>query len=337
MRQKSYELNSNNNAVYTLNASTSKSKTVKPPDELDTGPETIKQDDLEARPENKEKTEVVGFFTLFRFADCLDIFLMLIGCFVAMLHGAAYPALIYVYGDSIDVFISTGIFETFIKSDVVSGFLGTVNLTVESVLKEPPLLKSHCEYLSNLTDGNYTCDAIQPQLTNQLLDQMFTYTIYYIIIGCAVIVLGYLQITVWMTSAERQAHRIRLEFFRNVMRQEIGWFDTNDTGEVNSRLADDINKIHDGLGDKIGSSIQWISAFVAGCIIGFINGWKLTLVILSISPLLILASALMSKLAGSMTNKELKAYAKAGSIAEEVLSSIRTVVMFGGQKLEAER
>ena len=34
---------------------------------------------------------------------------------------------------------------------------------------------------------------------------------------------------------------------------------------------------------------------------------------------------------------ELKAYAKAGAIAEEVLGAIRTVVAFGGQSKECER
>lgn len=38
-----------------------------------------------------------------------------------------------------------------------------------------------------------------------------------------------------------------------------------------------------------------------------------------------------------MAKNELEAYAKAGSIAEEVLTAIRTVVAFGGEKKEAER
>ncbi|ESO94117.1 hypothetical protein LOTGIDRAFT_145119, partial [Lottia gigantea] len=156
-------------------------------------------------------------------------------------------------------------------------------------------------------------------------------------IGCGVLLLGYLQVCFWFTAAERQAHRIRLAFFRNVMRQEIGWFDTNDSGELNSRLADDINKIQDGIGDKISSSIQWISAFIAGFVVGFIYGWKLTLVILAISPALVLSAAIMSWLASNITSKELQAYAKAGSVAEEVLSSIRTVVAFGGQEKEVKR
>ena len=38
-----------------------------------------------------------------------------------------------------------------------------------------------------------------------------------------------------------------------------------------------------------------------------------------------------------LTEKEFAAYGRAGAIAEEVLSSIRTVVAFGGQKKEVER
>jgi hypothetical protein len=43
------------------------------------------------------------------------------------------------------------------------------------------------------------------------------------------------------------------------------------------------------------------------------------------------------KLVTSTTTKELGAYAKAGAVAEEVLSSIRTVVAFGGQTKECHR
>nr|KAG5714213.1 hypothetical protein BaRGS_018430 [Batillaria attramentaria] len=123
--------------------------------------------------------------------------------------------------------------------------------------------------------------------------------------------------------AERQAHRIRHKFLYNVLRQDIAWFDTHDIGELNTRLADDVLKIHDGIGDKVGTFVQWNCGAIAGFIIGFVYGWKLTLVILA--------------LAASMTTKELQAYAKAGAVAEEVFSSIRTVVAFGGQDKEAER
>ena len=43
------------------------------------------------------------------------------------------------------------------------------------------------------------------------------------------------------------------------------------------------------------------------------------------------------KLVTRLTTMELKAYGKAGAIAEEVLSSIRTVFAYNGQQREAKR
>lgn len=58
------------------------------------------------------------------------------------------------------------------------------------------------------------------------------------VIGGGVLIASYLQVALWMTAAERQAHRIRQEFLKNVMRQDIGWFDTHEAAELNTRLAE---------------------------------------------------------------------------------------------------
>jgi ATP-binding cassette, subfamily B (MDR/TAP), member 1 len=51
----------------------------------------------------------------------------------------------------------------------------------------------------------------------------------------------------WMISAERQVRRMRFALFRNILRQEIGWFDVHSTGELNHRLIDDLDKIKGGI------------------------------------------------------------------------------------------
>ena len=45
----------------------------------------------------------------------------------------------------------------------------------------------------------------------------------------------------------------------------------------------------------------------------------------------------IGKLASSLTALELKAYGRAGAVAEEVFSSIRTVLSYSGQKREEDR
>lgn len=52
---------------------------------------------------------------------------------------------------------------------------------------------------------------------------------------------------------------------------------------------------------------------------------------------LVCFSPLFLKAVARLTGRELKAYAKAGAVADEVLSSIRTVAAFGGEEKEAER
>ena len=56
----------------------------------------------------------------------------------------------------------------------------------------------------------------------------------------------------------------------------------------------DIEKIHDGIGDKVALFIQWISTFFGGFIIGFIKDWRLTLVLIVFTPFLVLCGAAFS-------------------------------------------
>uniref|UniRef100_A0A8D2NIG0 Bile salt export pump n=1 Tax=Zonotrichia albicollis TaxID=44394 RepID=A0A8D2NIG0_ZONAL len=169
----------------------------------------------------------------------------------------------------------------------------------------------------------------------RLLDieqEMTKFAGYYAGIGCAILVLGYLQVSILFSILTRQIQKIRKAYFRKVMRMDIGWFDCTSVGELNTRISDDVNKINEAIADQVAIFIQRITTFVGGFLLGFVSGWKLTLVIIAVSPLLGVGAAV-----AKLTGRELKAYAKAGAVADEVLSSIRTVAAFGGEKKEVER
>uniref|UniRef100_A0A670JRU3 Bile salt export pump n=1 Tax=Podarcis muralis TaxID=64176 RepID=A0A670JRU3_PODMU len=141
-----------------------------------------------------------------------------------------------------------------------------------------------------------------------------------------------LQISLWVISAARQTQKIRKAYFRKIMRMDIGWFDCTSVGELSTRISDDVNKINDAIADQVAVFIQRFTTFICGFMLGFVRGWKLTLVIISVSPLLGVGAAV-----AKLTGRELKAYAKAGAVADEVLSSIRTVAAFGGERKEVAR
>uniref|UniRef100_A0A663MKM5 Bile salt export pump n=1 Tax=Athene cunicularia TaxID=194338 RepID=A0A663MKM5_ATHCN len=225
----------------------------------------------------------------------MEILMMVLGGFCAIVHGAAQPAVLLVFGAMAD---------TFIEYDIE---------------------------MQELKDPGKTC----VNNTIVLLDieqEMTKFAGYYAGIGCAVLMLGYLQICFWVMAAARQIQKIRKAYFRKVMRMDIGWFDCTSVGELNTRISDDVNKINEAIADQAAIFIQRLTTFVCGFLLGFVSGWKLTLVIIAVSPLLGVGAAV-----AKLTGRELKAYAKAGAVADEVLSSIRTVAAFGGEKKEVER
>uniref|UniRef100_A0A8C2C8V3 ABC-type xenobiotic transporter n=1 Tax=Cyprinus carpio TaxID=7962 RepID=A0A8C2C8V3_CYPCA len=223
----------------------------------------------------------------FRYADGVDIFLMLLGTIMSMANGAVLPLMVIVFGDMTNSFVDD---------------------TIADNLPPSEFLFLHLRHAIN-----------------------------YSIMGFVVLVAAYMQVAFWTLAAGRQVKKLRKKFFHSIMKQEIGWFDINETGQLNTRLTDDVYKINEGIGDKLGMLLQSLSTFLAGIIIGFVKGWKLTLVILAISPLLGISAAIIGKVMTSFTSREQTAYAKAGAVAEEVLSSIRTVFAFGGQKKEILR
>uniref|UniRef100_A0A8B9KNC5 ATP-binding cassette, sub-family B (MDR/TAP), member 11b n=1 Tax=Astyanax mexicanus TaxID=7994 RepID=A0A8B9KNC5_ASTMX len=244
--------------------------------------------------------------------------MMVCGSVCAVLHGSAQPLMLLVFGLLTDTFIEYDIELNELTDPEKRCINNTIqwrNLSAEENLE------------LNMTR---TCGLLDIEY------EMTNFAYYYVGIGSGVFILGYLQISLWVTSAARQIQIIRRLYFGKVMRMEIGWFDCNSVGELNTRMSDDINKINDAIADQVSIFIQRFTTFVCGFLMGFVRGWKLTLVIISVSPLIGVGAALMA-LVRTLTGRELQAYAKAGAVADEVLSSIRTVAAFGGEKKEVER
>ncbi|KAG8432402.1 hypothetical protein GDO86_016881 [Hymenochirus boettgeri] len=268
---------------------------------------------------NKQNDTIrVGFFQLFRFASCSEIAMMVFGSIAAIIHGAAQPCMLLVFGVMIDTLVMYDVELQELKNPNKTCINNTIAWINGSISQNDNNETLGCGFL----DIEY---------------EMTKFASYYAGIGCSVLLLGYMQICFWVTVAARQVQRIRKLYFRKIMRMEIGWFDCTSVGELNTRMSDDINKINDAIADQVGIFIQRFTTFLSGFLLGFVSGWKLTLVIIAVSPLIGIGAAFMALAVAKLTGKELQAYAKAGAVADEVLSGIRTVAAFGGEKKEVER
>jgi ATP-binding cassette subfamily B (MDR/TAP) protein 1 len=57
----------------------------------------------------------------------------------------------------------------------------------------------------------------------------------------------------------------------------------------------DLKRVEDGINEKLGLAIHYLSATVIDLVTAFIYGWKLTLVVLALTPVLAASTAVMTK------------------------------------------
>uniref|UniRef100_S4RYT4 ABC transmembrane type-1 domain-containing protein n=1 Tax=Petromyzon marinus TaxID=7757 RepID=S4RYT4_PETMA len=200
----------------------------------------------------------------FRFADRWDIFLMVVGTLSAVGHGVTYPILFMVFGDMTSSFVDFG------KVDQCQGNFSCIGNILANVT---------FDLVSALSFASFP-------ILFRIEDKMTEYAYSFMGGGAAVMVLGTVQVACWAAAGARQAHRVRRLLFRSILRQDAAWFDSSQAGELGNCLTDDDNTMQDGMSDQVSVMLQLVVRFAAGLGVGFSQGWKLTLVIMAVSPLI---------------------------------------------------
>ncbi|XBI16306.1 hypothetical protein VPH35_058585 [Triticum aestivum] len=175
-------------------------------------------------------------------------------------------------------------------------------------------------------------DAFGPAHRADLVHAVSKVAVRFVYLALASGVAGFLQVSCWMVTGERQAARIRGLYLETILRQDISFFDVEtSTGEVIERMSSDTVLIQDAIGEKVGKFLQLVSTFLGGFIIAFTRGWLLSLVMLSSIPPVVAAATVMSLVLSKLSNRSQMAYAEAGKVVEQTIGSIRTVISFTGE------
>merc|ERR1712216_783570 len=163
-----------------------------------------------------------------------------------------------------------------------------------------------------------------------------TFTLYLLCIYVADCMLTLFSSVLYTIAATRCSCRLRTLVLRNMLRQDVAFFDTVRVGELLNRLSTDTEVIQSVVTSNL---VGWFIPSVQG-IIGFVicfwYSWKLTLVILSVTPVVLLVMFLQGSCMKVLTEQELNALAGAGSKAQEVLDNIRTVRSFVTEESEIQ-
>ncbi|XP_065024817.1 ABC transporter B family member 21-like isoform X2 [Musa acuminata AAA Group] len=168
---------------------------------------------------------------------------------------------------------------------------------------------------------------------NYIVHEVSKVALKFVYLGIANGIASFLQVACWTITGERQAAQIRNLYLKAILRQDIAFFDKEaNTGEVIAKISGDTFLIQDAMGEKAGKFIQLVSSFVGGFIVAFVQGWQLTLVMLSTIPPMVLAAAVMATVLTKMAARGQTAYSEAAATVEQTIGSIRTVVSFTGEE-----
>lgn len=131
--------------------------------------------------------------------------------------------------------------------------------------------------------------------------------------------------------------RVRNLLFASVIDQEIGFFDTVKTGDITSRLSSDTSVMTNTVTLNSNIFIRNLIQAVGVIIFMFKLSWRLSLLTLMAFPVVLGVSKVYGEYYRGLAKKVQDALASANDVAEEAVSSIRTVRSFANEDGEKDR
>lgn len=145
--------------------------------------------------------------------------------------------------------------------------------------------------------------------------------------------------------AQASAVHCRRRIWTSILRQDVGFFDEGvlETGGESggggassalvTRLGRDVEILEAGLGEKVSVFVMQLGQIATALILAFFFSWKLTLVLLSVSPVLVLGAWGQGELIRRGLERERVASQDALGFAMEVIAAFRIVASFAWESV----
>ncbi|WP_221327369.1 ABC transporter ATP-binding protein [Actinoplanes sp. L3-i22] len=141
-----------------------------------------------------------------------------------------------------------------------------------------------------------------------------------IVVAAITSVLGVLQTWISTTVGQRVMHRLRVDVFSHLQRQSVGFFTRTRTGEVQSRITNDIGGMQSVVTSTATSIAANLTTVVATIVAMVALTWQLTLISLLVLPPAILLTRRVARMRQKITAARQRELAELNVIIEEGLS-----------------
>ena len=138
------------------------------------------------------------------------------------------------------------------------------------------------------------------------------------------------------TASYNVVARLRNRLFSNILRQEVGFFDSVTSGSLISRLTADTNLLKNVATQNLSMFLRGLATAIIGLAFMFLTSYRLTLVVIAAFPPLIFIAMWQGRRLRNLSKETQAALAEATAVAEDSLGAIRTVRGFAREDGEAE-
>ena len=160
---------------------------------------------------------------------------------------------------------------------------------------------------------------------------LVTNVLYFIYLAIGEFTTTYIGTVGTIYVGEHVTAKLREEYLKAILRQNIAFFDRLGAGEVTTRITADTNLVQDAISEKISLTLTGAATFITAFIIGFVRNATLTGICASSVVAITVTMGLGSQFMIKWGKKSLESYALGGTVVEEVLGSIRNATAFGTQ------
>lgn len=185
-----------------------------------------------------------------------------------------------------------------------------------------------------------------PKLIGTMLDAAFRFRdpqmvnrfIFYVFLLYAVQALfSFLRTYFCVQVGERVVNDLRREVYNHLLRMPLQFFSDRRVGDLTSRVSSDVGVIQAVASNSLIEMLRQGIIFTGGTIIIATNNLKLTLVMLSIVPVMMLSATIFGRYVRKLTHRVHEALAEASAVLHESLISMRVVQSFVREEFEAKR
>ena len=176
---------------------------------------------------------------------------------------------------------------------------------------------------NNFSTGQASPDQFRSDVDHQVL--------WFIYLFAARFVITYITNIAVTLAAIRTTRALRKAFLESTLRQEVWHFDKQSNGSAATQVTTNGNRVNQGIAEKLAFAVQALSLFFSSFIIAIVVQWKLALITMSIVPAIFLITGICIGIDAKQEARIIKIYSRAAVLAQEAISSIRTVHAFWAQ------